>query len=190
MPTRKPMYDCMIDLETADNRAGGAIVSVGAVFFDAKTQELGDTFYKVVHLPSCEEAGLRVSEETMAWWAEQPKEVQATLKASLNRRKSRPLADVLWDFSAYVKPAGTDYLRPWSCGADFDQPILAAAYYAVGMEPPWKFWNGRCFRTLKSMPGARRVAPAREGIHHNALDDAIHQAKHAMAILAQLKSES
>jgi exodeoxyribonuclease VIII len=181
------MYDVMIDLETADNRAGGAIVSIGAVFFSAKEGKLGDQFYKVVYLPSCEEAGLRVSEDTLAWWAEQAPEVQATMKASTSRRKSKPLADVLYAFTEYLRPAGEN-VRPWSNGADFDQPILAAAYYAIGLMPPWKFWNGRCFRTLKNMPGARRVVPAREGTHHNALDDAVHQAQHAMAILAQLKS--
>jgi hypothetical protein len=189
MPTRKPMYDCMIDLETAGNRAGCGIVSIGAVFFDAKIGELGDTFYAVVYLPSCEDVGLHVDEDTLAWWAQQPKEVQAAMKAATNKRKSRPLGDVLSGFSSYVAPTGK-YLRPWSCGADFDQPILAAAYYAVGVKPPWDFWNGRCFRTLKNMPGAKRVTPLREGNHHNALDDAVHQAKHAMAILAQLKSET
>lgn len=188
MPVPKPrgFFDDMVDLETADNKPGAAIVSLGAVFFDPPTGRMGPEFYRVVYLPSCEELGLTVSEDTLAWWAQQSPEVQKTMDAALTRRKSRPIADVLYEFEQYLKPAGEN-VRIWGNGSDFDNPILAMAFHACGQPLPWKFWNSRCFRTLKNMPGARRVVPERRGTHHNALDDAKHQAEHAIAILNQLK---
>jgi len=49
------------------------------------------------------------------------------------------------------------------------------------MERPWYFWNDRCYRTMKSL--YPQIPMERDGVHHNALDDAISQARHLMAIL-------
>ena len=69
-------------------------------------------------------------------------------------------------------------------GADFDLPILAAAYAAVGLSVPWKPYNGRCYRTLKNL--APVVKLARPGTHHNALDDARTQAVHAIKLMRHI----
>ncbi|MHB0978446.1 MAG: 3'-5' exoribonuclease domain-containing protein [Minisyncoccota bacterium] len=55
------------------------------------------------------------------------------------------------------------------------------AYHALDMKQPWKFWNNRCYRTLKNM--FPEVPFVRIGIAHDALDDAKSQAEHAVAIL-------
>ncbi len=58
---------------------------------------------------------------------------------------------------------------------------------------PWKFWQEMCFRTFLEM--SPRVSVAFEGVPHNALDDAAHQArqfiavKHKQAEMAQLKHQ-
>lgn len=53
-----------------------------------------------------------------------------------------------------------------------------------GAEPgvPWPHWNDRCYRTLKAM--RPDVKMERTGTHHNAVDDATSQARHALALLA------
>ncbi|MCV5360349.1 3'-5' exoribonuclease, partial [Escherichia coli] len=39
------MKHLMIDLETMDNKPTSAIASIGAVFFDPETGEMGEQFY-------------------------------------------------------------------------------------------------------------------------------------------------
>jgi exodeoxyribonuclease VIII len=87
----------------------------------------------------------------------------------------------------YIIPDPKDFLV-WGNGADFDLPILSAAYVAAGFGgPPWKPYNGRCYRTLKNLrPDVPR--PERRGTAHNALDDAVFQAEHAIALLAALRA--
>jgi exodeoxyribonuclease VIII len=68
----------------------------------------------------------------------------------------------------------------WGNGASFDNAILANAYAALKMEQPWAFWNDRCYRTIKAMHPKQKQQHL--GTHHNALDDAISQAEHLIAI--------
>ena len=69
----------------------------------------------------------------------------------------------------------------WCCGASFDFPILKYAYHVIGMKEPWEFSNEMCLRTLKKLNKGARIE--RAGTHHNALDDAVHQAKLVQHIL-------
>ena len=68
----------------------------------------------------------------------------------------------------------------WGNGAAFDNVVLASAFRATGMQVPWAFWNDRCYRTVKSL--FSNVKLKRSGTHHNALDDAVTQAKHLLEI--------
>jgi hypothetical protein len=74
----------------------------------------------------------------------------------------------------------------WGNGASFDCVILGNAYRAVGDEPPWKYFNERCYRTAKAMLPA--VPFERIGTHHHALDDAASQAQHLIKMLRAQKS--
>lgn len=68
----------------------------------------------------------------------------------------------------------------------FDNVILRNAYGAVGLEPFWKHWNNRCVRTVVELGRNAGIDPKKtlqfEGEPHNALDDAIHQAKYVSII--------
>lgn len=83
-----------------------------------------------------------------------------------------------------LREAGEQFIRwfgrsagywVWSQGGNFDDPMLSAALRAVGLEPPWKFWNSQCTRTVYRLAGLNFNKIPRSGTHHNALDDAIHQ---------------
>lgn len=69
----------------------------------------------------------------------------------------------------------------WGNGVDFDNVILRNAYDAVSIEPFWKHWNNRCVRTIVELGRNAGIDPKKtlqfEGDQHNALADAIHQAK-------------
>jgi hypothetical protein len=70
----------------------------------------------------------------------------------------------------------------WGNGSTFDNVILRNAFRACNYEPPWSYWNDRCYRTLKSQHPD--VKMARTGTHHNAYDDAVSQANHLLQILS------
>jgi 3' exoribonuclease, RNase T-like len=170
----------MIDLETLGTRAGCVILSIGAAVFDEKS--VSETFYRVVSVRTCLDAGLTIDPATEKWWTGQSEEAKETLHAA-HTSDAAPLGIVLANFRTWLGTEG----NPWGNGADFDLPILSAAYVACGFGgPPWKPYNGRCYRTLKNLrPDI--AAPKREGVAHNALDDAIFQANHAIALLAALR---
>lgn len=171
------MKHVMLDLETLGTTADAVILSIGAVKFNLESNAISeDGFYASVSIDSNLMAGRIVSEDTLLWWMEQSREAREVFyeaKGSLDR--------ALENLSDWF---GDDDYCVWSNGADFDIPILAHAYAQLKMELPWRFYNTRCVRTYKSLPCASRVAkPVND---HNALRDAINQARYVQAIHAQL----
>ncbi len=170
----------MIDLETLSTSADAVILSIGAVKFDLDKGKMDDGgFYTLVSADSNIEIGRHISESTLAWWMGQgdaAKKVFTDPNVSLTR--------ALEEFIAWVDRDRDDCVV-WGNGSDFDVAILAHAFHTHGLTQPWKFWNTRCFRTYKNLPGAPRCT-APPLIAHNALHDAISQAQHALEIHAAL----
>lgn len=165
--------DVMVDLETLGNGSDAVIVSIGAVEFDHRAPAVGREFYAVIDPHTCLEAGLRMDASTVTWWMSQSDSARAVFAAT----NKIPLRDALAAFSAWLPQNSC----VWGNGASFDNAILSNAYRACGMTQPWKFWDDRCYRTLKNL---RPDVPfERVGTHHNALSDALSQAHHAVDIL-------
>ena len=165
------MNHCMIDIETMSKEKNAAIASIGAVHF---TEDgIVDTFYQTVDLQSCKELGLHVDPETVRWWLSQSPEALAAL-----RKDTVPLSEALDKFDAWFPDPKACV---WGNGVAFDNVIVASAYKALDREIPWKWWNDRCYRTIKAVIDIPE--DKREGVHHNALDDAMHQTKHLLKIL-------
>lgn len=162
------MNHVMVDLETVDNVPSSAIVSIGAVLFD-HTGVSQNTFYEVVDLQSCLDAGLSMTADTLSWWMKQSDPARAVFQ-----QKGDHAALVLSRFGKYLPPN----CKLWGNGASFDNAILANAYRAFGMPAPWQFWNDRCYRTVVAGLAKRQQT----GTHHNALDDAISQAHHLIQV--------
>lgn len=157
---------CMLDLETLGTRPGDTILSIGAVLF---TPEDGVTseFYCTINQQSSKDAGLRAQKSTIEWWQKQSPEAKAAaFKGELS------LESALKQFSMWLN--ATDTTLIYGNGANFDNALLAAAYRAMKMDVPWKFWNDRCYRTISAMFAKTKVE--RVGTYHNALDDAKTQA--------------
>lgn len=169
------MNHVMLDLETWGTKPGSALRSIGAVVFypDRPTAPLGDTFYSVVDDASCASIGLTKDKSTVDWWAQQSAEAQAAFAVD-----PRPIGDVLRDFTAWFGRVEGRYI--WGHGASFDPVLVEAAYEAVLLEAPWKFWDIRCCRTVLAMANRRPERQARD-VHHNALDDAKAQARAVQA---------
>jgi 3' exoribonuclease, RNase T-like len=177
------MKHVMVDLETLGTSADAVIMSIGAVRFDLETAEIDDLgFYASVSVDSNLALKRRVSEDTLLWWLKQSPDAQKVF-----HEPKIELSEALSDLSDWL---GTDGNFMWSNGADFDLPMVAHAYTQAQIEVPWKFWNSRCVRTYKNLPGAKDVKFATEGVKHNALSDAVNQARQVQAIHAALFSKT
>lgn len=169
------MTHVMVDLETLGVVPGCMIVSIGAVVFDPIAGELGEGFYRAIDLKT--RYGLHENPDTMAWWASPERE---EARKVFTDPAAQRLDYELEAFNRYLTNWGGKDTVVWGNGADFDNSILAAAYYATMIKPGWKPYNGRCYRTIKNL--APSIVMKRVGTHHNALDDAKSQATHLMEI--------
>lgn len=161
----------MVDLETMGRRSNAVICSIGAVKFMLDGTII-DKFYCTVDAKDCKSYGLTTDVSTLNWWKKQPKETLALLL-----KDNLSLKDALTKFSMWY---GNKSLPTWGNGVAFDNVILENAYEAASMQRPWKHWEDRCYRTMKNIIIVD--PPEREGTHHNALDDALFQAKHLVKI--------
>ena len=170
------MIRIMLDLETMGQQQNAAIVAIGACAIDAHGK-ITNEFYETVDLQSNVDAGLEIDPSTVVWWMRQGNDARMEIVTA-----STALHEALIMFSEWiadVAPSGN--LEIWGNGSDFDNSILSNAYRKVGIRKPWKFWQNRCYRTVKSMHPNVKID--RHGTHHNALDDARSQARHLSRIL-------
>lgn len=181
------MKHVMVDLETLGTRAGCKVLSIGAVTFDEHGVGF-DKFY--IEIDRHAQATLWEDPDTVVWWGTQPAVVRERL---FNDDSKETLTTALDRFETWLcVVAGRDKRgKPdvcvWGNGADFDNAILHAAFSASfggGPSSPWDHWNNRCYRTLKNL--LPEVKAVRVGALHNALDDAVTQAEHAVRLLLAL----
>lgn len=162
------MYNLMLDLETLGTRPNAPILSIGAVLFDPNTGKQGATFYRAIDPANAFLHGVPDG-DTFKWWMEQS---DAARKAAV--AGTTLLGDALIDLTKM--PVVWKDVQVWANDPDFDVTILTYAFHkALGQLPPWRFWNTRSCRTIAEVAGKRPPKP--QGVHHNALDDAKHQAK-------------
>ncbi len=167
------LKDVMIDVETLGLTPDSVILSIAAVEFDRDTGDTGRWFYeRVDHL----QAGRTTCEETYAWWLKQPDEVfhEATSGTT-------PLRMALINLYAWF----TEGQIAWSQGTDFDFPILLDAFKKNHIDIPWEYNAKRDTRTVYDICGFDPKSIEREGNHHNALDDCLHQIRCVHAALRQ-----
>ncbi len=170
----------MVDIETLGKGNNAVILSIGAVKFDPLGEGVIDSFYVDVDPESCQALGLKLDASTVMWWLAPEREAG---RKALVDAKQISLPEALYGFTDWF---GED--KPvWGNGATFDNVILTSAFQACQIEKPWKFWNDRCYRTLKSL--APHIKLERQGTYHQALDDAISQAKHMQQVVKYLKLE-
>ena len=170
-------FDIMLDLETMGTGPNAAIVAIGAVAFDLQAGTIGDRFYRVVDLGTSVAMGGEIDADTVLWWMKQSDDARAMFT-----RDGVPLSMVLAEFTIWSSErCEPNNLRVWGNGAAFDNVILSSAYRRSAYMQPWRHWNDRCYRTVKSL--YPDVKLERVGTHHNAVDDAESQARHLIAML-------
>ena len=175
----------MVDLETMGKKHNAPIVAIGAVVFDPATGSIGESFYKVVCLESSVNWGAVIDPSTVIWWLKQSSEA----RSAIVNDDAIPLLDVLLQFREFVSDnvaGGSKKAQVWGNGASFDNSILRSSYDCIAEDYPWEYWNDRDVRTMVELGQAISFDPKTtipfEGSRHNALADAIHQARYVSAI--------
>lgn len=186
------MNNVMMDLETMGKGPRAAIVTIGAVFFDPMTGELGAEFEAHIHLSDSARFG-EMDPDTMLWWLGQSDEARADLRPSV---KHQTLSDALWGLYEWMvngSQENNEGLKVWGNGTSFDNVILRNACQQTRVPPVWSYWNDRDVRTVVDMGrdllgfDPKKDMPF-EGVTHRALDDAKHQARYVSAIYQALAS--
>ncbi|HFO6741829.1 TPA: 3'-5' exoribonuclease [Escherichia coli] len=173
----------MIDLETMGKNPDAPIISIGAIFFDPQTGDMGPEFSKTIDL---ETAGGVIDRGTIKWWLKQSREAQSAIMTD-----EIPLDDALLQLREFIdENSGEFFVQVWGNGANFDNTILRRSYERQGIPCPWRYYNDRDVRTIvelgKAIDFDARTAIPFEGERHNALDDARYQAKYVSAIWQKL----
>ncbi|WP_409518162.1 3'-5' exoribonuclease domain-containing protein, partial [Escherichia coli] len=158
----------MIDLETMGKNPDAPIISIGAIFFDPQTGDMGPEFSKTIDL---ETAGGVIDRDTIKWWLKQSREAQSAIMTD-----EIPLDDALLQLREFIdENSGEFFVQVWGNGANFDNTILRRSYERQGIPCPWRYYNDRDVRTIvelgKAIDFDARTAIPFEGERHNALDD-------------------
>ncbi|HEN9713788.1 TPA: 3'-5' exoribonuclease [Escherichia coli] len=172
-----------VDLETMGTNPDAPINSIGGKFFDPATGEMGPEFSKAIDL---ETSGGIIDRKTIKWWAKRSREAQSAIFTD-----EIPLDDALLQLREFINEnSGESFVQIWGNGANFDNVILRHSYERQGIPCPWRYYNDRDVRTIVELGNSIgfdvRMAIPFEGVPHNALDDARHQAKQVSAIWQKL----
>ncbi|EEZ5175339.1 exonuclease [Escherichia coli] len=181
--TSRVWYHLMIDLETMGKNPDAPIISIGAIFFNPQTGDMGPEFSKTIDL---ETAGGVIDRGTIKWWLKQSREAQSAIMTD-----EIPLDDALLQLREFIdENSGEFFVQVWGNGANFDNTILRRSYERQGIPCPWRYYNDRDVRTIvelgKAIDFDARTAIPFKGERHNALDDARYQAKYVSAIWQKL----
>lgn len=185
--TNAKLTDAMADIETLDTRPSAVVLSIGVVLFNRRDpsvpmKELNLKFGTKEFRDEQITVGRTVNKETVAWWKGQ----DADAKQIFKQANVASMLDALDKLTTFLTKGNTTFLV-WGNGAGFDNTILVSLYESFGQTAPWKFWNDRCFRTMKGEHGHIARPPAFQGVKHDAVDDARQQALYLQAIYQELQ---
>ena len=154
----------MIDLETLATGFDATVLTLGGLKFNPNsiTEPHSEIYFKF-DVDEQTQRGRRVDDNTIAWWATQPKEVQ---EDAFGEQDRTPVIDILKALNRWC--VGIDTI--WCQGPAFDIVIMEHMYQQWGHHVPWPFWKVKDSRTLFGiMPGDPRKKI--EFKAHNALED-------------------
>lgn len=162
---------CMIDLETLGSNPKSPIIQVGLVFFTREGIQLQSQL--TVDFDDALAHG-DADGSTIKWWLQQAKEAQNTLFVN-----QRPMEEVATVIEKLIEAQNANFY--WS-HATFDFPILQSMFRSLKRKYPLPYRRCLDLRTLEFLAGPMEWSK-REGLYHNALDDATYQAEHAIKLL-------
>jgi len=162
----------MFDIETLDTIPSSVVLSLGAVLFTKNEIVAKKVCY--FNIDSQTEKKRTISQSTLLWWLSQAKEARHVFD-KLSKNNLDTLYSLI-ELNEWLKQnSNGEHLVPYGNGAAFDIPIIESLFNDFGITFPWKFWDVRCYRTIKYMFNIEQDV-VRDGVKHDALDDAVFQA--------------
>lgn len=178
--THEPVPAISIDIETLGRTPNSVILSIGAVEVNFVLGQVGKGMHVNMDPEEVEFYGMTREPETVRWWNNQSAVARARTFDPGTRVPLKQALQQLTDFIYGYCGKGRTY-EIYVNGPHFDIAMLCNAYLAVGLAVPWPFWCVRDYRTLREwFPEV--PAPAKNMGAHDALNDALYQAHHLIAI--------
>jgi hypothetical protein len=180
-----------VDIETKSTDKNAFILAIGAVAFDddgflnayEKTNPVA--FYGQVPWDDPTQSDRAVSQDTLAWWAQQGEALQVLQRPLPHQAEwcYPGIVELLEGFAQFVQSQKTAGGRIVCKGVDFDVAILSQAMRHYNVPEPWKYNHTRCMRGWMDAAVAAGISPhlhmgihgGNPGIKHHAADDAIWQ---------------
>lgn len=176
----------MLDFETLGTEPNSIVISLGAVMFN-RSGILGERLFEF-NLDDQIKNGRKFSSSTLTWFMNQSDSARSVFK---DHDFKITIGEFFKQFEEFLQEnlkkenETLKDLKPWSNGANFDVAIIEDMYRKHHLEGekaiPWKFWNVVCFRTFKMLTKCDLLVARPKGSHHNALEDAKHQANCVLA---------
>jgi hypothetical protein len=167
------MKDVMLDLETLGNGKNSALCQIGACYFDRHTGVVGETFKINVDVISTIRSGADLDGETVYWWLNQSEEARQSILAE--PRIDINIAVIL--LNEFL--AKENNVIIWS-HATFDFVTIMETYKRLQVKPTFSFRSARDIRTLVDLAKVSVKDVKRDGVHHDALADCLHQVKYCV----------
>lgn len=165
---RKKLYsELSVDIETLGTNGGDVVLSIGAVAFDLTGVSKRRLSVSICVIDSLLH-GLRIDPDTLDWWRRQSSDAQAALR----KDSAMPLVEAADALTAFFDKNCSEECRVWMKGPSFDGVLLKGAFAKIDRPLPWKYYRERDVRTICD----NIAEPERNGTHHSATDDAVHQA--------------
>lgn len=180
------MNHLMIDLETLGKGTNAPVVSIGACIFNPDTREISGFKFR---------ASIQIDEalknrtpdaSTLNWWMGQD---DAAKRGIFTTNPDKiGIKEALINLAAFIETHEIAYV--WGNGATFDITLLETLYEQYEIKVPWPFWAIRDVRTVVHLasPDVEKSSFPFKGTQHDALDDAIHQAKYVSTMWQHLKA--
>jgi len=179
----------MVDIETTGVEAGSGIWQIGAVVMDECLHTQPHTFLMTVNpvLVLAADSKYTSSVDTLLWQLQKNSDNWAfALEQSPVEGSSwgfTPTKSMLVNLCDWLMGFNYAEIELYSRGS-FDFQLLRAAFAIEGLTCPWKYYQENDQRTLSKWTSYNRETASPS---HNALDDAIQQAKVIMHLLETLK---
>jgi hypothetical protein len=165
------MNHLMIDFETLDTKPTSVVLSLGIVMFN-KYNILASNYFEF-EIKGQMDNGRTMSADTIMWW----------LNQSTGRKFAPPtehytttLGKIIYWLDVIVKSHGK-FDNVWANDPDFDCAILENL---IPLSIPYQYWQKRSVRTFREYVGKGAKIIRTEGQQHNALIDAVDQARYIM----------
>jgi hypothetical protein len=185
MDLMKNMDHFVWDIETLGTEADAVVTNIGIVKFNFLTGKVLASYETAFDVQEQLEAGRTVEASTLAFWFKQPEDAQKPVLQAMGE------SDIIIDslngalrmLSGWIQDNSTGAdVSIWGNGPSFDNAIMKDLYRQAGLKYPFKYNADRCMRTIvdicrNSVGVDPKKAIENVGVVHDALDDAVYQAK-------------